>query len=98
MSWLILTEVCPLRCRGNMVGLGVSVNFAFNILATQTLPLLSSALGMPGLFGIYAVVCLVSLFFVKVVVPETKGKTLEEIEVLLGLNKEPQDPPLRAQA
>mmetsp|Transcript_7013 Transcript_7013/g.25374 ORF Transcript_7013/g.25374 Transcript_7013/m.25374 type:complete len:501 (+) Transcript_7013:110-1612(+) len=85
ISWLILTEVCPLRVRGNMVGLGVSVNFAFNVLAAQTLPVLTTALGMPGLFALYASVCLLSLAFIKAVVPETKGRTLEEIEDLLGL-------------
>ena len=79
ISWLILTEVCPLRVRGNMVGLGVSVNFAFNVLAAQTLPVLTTALGMPGLFALYASVCLLSLAFIKAVVPETKGRTLEEI-------------------
>jgi MFS family permease len=86
ISWLILTEVCPLRVRGNMVGLGVSTNFAFNVVATATLPVLSSALGMSGLFGIYSIVALLSFLFVYSYVPETKGKTLEEIEVLLGLD------------
>ena len=62
-----------------------SVNFAFNVLAAQTLPVLTTALGMPGLFALYASVCLLSLAFIKAVVPETKGRTLEEIEDLLGL-------------
>ncbi|QDZ22558.1 MFS sugar transporter [Chloropicon primus] len=87
ISWLILTEVSPLRVRGNMVGLGVSVNFLFNIVATQTLPIINNAVGMSGLFGIYAVVALLSLGFVRFFVPETKGRSLEEIEVLLGLSR-----------
>ena len=90
ISWLMLTEVCPLRVRGNMVGLGVSTNFAFNIVATQTLPILSNAAGMSGLFALYCLVSIVSFLFVYFVVPETKGKTLEEIEVLLGLDAKHQ--------
>ena len=68
-----------------MVGLGVSTNFAFNVVATSTLPVLSNALGMSGLFGIYSIVAVLSFIFVYSFVPETKGKTLEEIEVSLGL-------------
>jgi hypothetical protein len=41
---------------------------------------------MSGLFGIYSIVALLSFLFVYSYVPETKGKTLEEIEVLLGLD------------
>ena len=85
ISWLILAEVCPLRVKGAMLGLGVTVNFGFNIVATSSLPVLNAALGMPGLFALYALVAAIALVFARTCVPETKGKTLEEIEAELGL-------------
>jgi SP family arabinose:H+ symporter-like MFS transporter len=50
---------------------------------TETFPLLRASLGAAGSFWIYALICLFGLFFVSLRLPETKGKTLEEIEKAL---------------
>ena len=90
ISWLIISEVFPLRTRSYAISAAVSVNFGVNLLMTATLKLLQDAFdrlspgrGASYLFGLYAVLCAVSLGFVALFVPETKGKSLEQIEAEL---------------
>ena len=90
ISWLIISEVFPLRTRSYAISAAVSVNFGVNLLMTATLKFLQDAFdhispgrGASYLFGLYAVLCAVSLGFVALFVPETKGKSLEQIEAEL---------------
>jgi len=69
-----------LKVRGAALSLAAFVNFVSNITMTFTLKVLQDALGSSGVFFSYCVLALLSLSFVFGVVPETKGKTLEEIE------------------
>lgn len=87
ISWLMISEVFPMRIRGSALSVAAIVNFGSNIGMTIAQPVLLSAISPVGTFLIYMVLCLVSLGFVYQVVPETKGKTLEEIEVMLGAHK-----------
>ena len=87
ISWLIISEVFPIRSRTRALSLAVFTNFAFNLVMTFALEPMQSGFNnlVPGggqavLFGLYAALCVFSLFFVNFCVPETKGKTLEEIE------------------
>ena len=50
-----------------------------DIIVTYSLPVMLSAIGLAGVFGIYAIVCIVSWIFVYLKVPETKGMPLEVI-------------------
>ena len=59
---------------------GVFAVWATCALVSQTFPWLKENLGPAGCFWIYATLCAPSILFVWAVVPETKGKTLEEIE------------------
>ena len=54
--------------------------WAANFLVTQTFPLLNQTLGIAQTFWIYSLLNLLSFFFVLVILPETKNRTLEEIE------------------
>eukprot|EP00928_Gymnodinium_smaydae_P004469 TRINITY_DN11517_c1_g1_i1.p1 TRINITY_DN11517_c1_g1~~TRINITY_DN11517_c1_g1_i1.p1 ORF type:complete len:508 (-),score=109.03 TRINITY_DN11517_c1_g1_i1:383-1906(-) len=83
ISWLMISEVFPLRVRGAALSLAAIVNFGSNILMTLTAEVLMNALTPSGVFSVYFVLSLVSLVFVRFVIPETKGKTLEEIEEML---------------
>jgi hypothetical protein len=56
---------------------------------TYTLPLLNQAFGPAGTFWLYAAICVAGFFFVKVKLPETRGKTLEAIEKELVGQKKP---------
>ena len=87
IAWLMISEVFPLRTRGTALSIAVTVNFGFNLLVTFTLPSIQQAFdgfapgrGMSYLFALYAAFCVASIAFTHACVPETKGKTLEEIE------------------
>mmetsp|Transcript_37337 Transcript_37337/g.104823 ORF Transcript_37337/g.104823 Transcript_37337/m.104823 type:complete len:512 (-) Transcript_37337:231-1766(-) len=83
ISWLMISEIFPLNVRGAALSTAAVVNFSSNITMTLCQTALMSALTPAGLFYAYLVLTVVSFGFVKVAVPETKGKTLEEIEVLM---------------
>jgi hypothetical protein len=87
IAWLLISEVFPLRARSAALSLAVLVNFASNLLVAFSLPSLQRAFdamapghGMARLFATYAALCVVSLGFVHRYVPETRGKSLEQIE------------------
>lgn len=87
IAWLMISEVFPLKLRAAALSIAVTVNFGFNLLATFALPSMQQAFdaiepgrGMAYLFALYAVLCVASLAFVALCVPETKGKSLEQIE------------------
>ncbi|MGM7724131.1 sugar porter family MFS transporter [Metabacillus sp. Hm71] len=78
--WVMLSEIFPLRLRG--LGMGVSVFFLWitNFFIGLSFPVLLEKIGLSGTFLIFAAVGFVSLAFVKKYLPETKGRTLEELE------------------
>jgi hypothetical protein len=80
--WLLMSEMFPLAVRGVAMSYGSSANFLFNFLVMLTFPALSSphALGTGGVFFLYAGVCVVACILTFIFVPETRGKTLEQIE------------------
>jgi sugar porter (SP) family MFS transporter len=78
--WVMLPEVLPLHIRGAAMGVAVFANWAANFIVSQSFPVLLKDLGPGPVFLGYAVIGLIALVFVKVLVPETKGRSLEEIE------------------
>lgn len=88
IAWLLISEVFPLQARGAALSIAAVVNFGSNIGMTLTTKVLQDALTPAGVFFGYLGFCMVSLLFVKFVVPETKGKTLEQIERQLAAPKE----------
>jgi sugar porter (SP) family MFS transporter len=80
IAWLLISEVFPLKVRGAALSLAAIVNFSGNITMTLTAKVLQEALSMSGVFFGYFAISLLSILFVHGVIPETKGKTLEEIE------------------
>jgi len=83
IAWLMISEVFPLKVRGPAMSLACLLNFGANIVMTSTLSSLMEALTPPGVFFLYTGLTALALGFVATVVPETKGKTLEEIEQML---------------
>lgn len=79
IAWLMVSEVFPLNVRGSAISVAAMVNFTFNILVTLCQEVLTAALQPQGVFLLYFFLALLSLVFVYGIVPETKGKTLEEI-------------------
>lgn len=78
--WVILSEIFPNRIRGAAMALATFALWVACFILTYTFPLLNASLGASGTFWVYALICLVSLVFIIKKLPETKGKTLEEIE------------------
>ncbi len=78
--WLLNAEIYPLGVRSKAAGLGTMANWTFNFIVSLTFLLLIEALGRSGAFWFYAAVGLLTLWFCWKLVPETKGKELEEIE------------------
>jgi major inositol transporter-like SP family MFS transporter len=78
--WLLLSEIFPMSIRGFAMGIAVFILWCTNAAISFLFPVLNSALGSTGTFGLFVAVNLVSLYFVWKCVPETKGTTLEQLE------------------
>jgi SP family arabinose:H+ symporter-like MFS transporter len=77
--WVVVSEIFPTRVRGAAVSVSVVFLWGGNYLVSQFFPMMLAALGA-HVFYLYALMCLLCLVFIFVFVPETKGKTLEQIE------------------
>lgn len=84
ITWVLLSEIFPNRIRGASMSLCVSALWIACFLLTVTFKPINAALGASGTFWLYGVICLVGFAVLYRWVPETKGKTLEEIECELG--------------
>ncbi len=80
--WVVMAEIFPNRIRGRAMGLATLALWAACTVLTLTFLSITTALGPSGAFSIYAVMCLINFLFVWKVTPETRGKSLEEIELL----------------
>ena len=80
VMWVIVSEIFPNRVRGIAMSVCTFALWAACFLLTYTFPLLNSGLGAAGTFWLYGVICLVGGLFIVRVLPETKNKSLEEIE------------------
>jgi SP family sugar porter-like MFS transporter len=82
-TWVVIAEIFPNRVRSSAMSIAVSVLWTACFLLTYTFPLLNAALGASGTFWTYALICLAGLLFLYFRLPETTGRTLEEIETSL---------------
>jgi sugar porter (SP) family MFS transporter len=81
--WLLIAEIFPLRVRGRAMSLATISNWGFNLIVTISFLGLVDALGRPGAFGLYLLLTVAAFAFSWRLVPETKGRSLEEIEAAL---------------
>ena len=84
--WVILSEIFPNRVRGAAMALATFGLWIACFILTYTFPLLNKGLGAAGTFWVYAGICLLGFIFILKKLPETKGKSLEEIEKELAPN------------
>ena len=80
IAWVIISEIFPNRIRGMAMAVATFSLWSACFVLTYTFPLLNNTLGAYGTFWLYGVICFLGFLFVKKYLPETKGKTLEEIE------------------
>jgi SP family sugar porter-like MFS transporter len=83
VTWVVISEIFPNRVRGVATSLAVGSLWIACFLLTFTFPFLNAALGAAGTFWIYGVICALGLVFIAIRLPETKGKSLEELETAL---------------
>jgi sugar porter (SP) family MFS transporter len=84
VTWVVISEIFPNRIRGAAMSLSVACLWIACFVLTYTFPALNRAIGAAGTFWLYAAVCAAGLAFIYCRLPETKGKSLEEIERELG--------------
>jgi len=82
--WLLISEIYPLEIRGLAEGTAAATNWAANLLVSLTFLTLVEALGPARTFWLYALFAVTAWIFSYYLVPETKGRTLEEIEKSLN--------------
>jgi len=87
--WLLNAEIYPLGVRSKAAGIGTMANWTFNFIVSLTVLLLIEALGKSGAFWFYGAIGILTLAFCWKLVPETKGKRLEEIEAFFQARVKP---------
>ena len=80
LPWVMMSEIFPLKVRSLGMSVASLANWAFNFLVVFSFPMLVSSFGLGGVFALYAVVCAAGLIFTHLLVPETAGVSLEDIE------------------
>ncbi|WP_049922264.1 sugar porter family MFS transporter [Halopiger djelfimassiliensis] len=78
--WLMISEIYPMEVRGTAMGVVTVLNWAGNLIVSLTFLGLVDAIGQSGTFWLYGLFSLFALVFCYQLVPETKGRSLEEIE------------------
>lgn len=78
--WVVLSEIFPVRIRGAAMAVSTFFLWTACFILTYTFPLLNEGLGASGTFWVYGGICVAGFLFIRRRLPETKGKSLEEIE------------------
>ena len=81
LPWLLMSEVFPPRAKGLAGSICTLINWLFVFLVTKVFPSMIAAFTEEGTFWFFAGWCLLSFIFVYFLVPETKGRSLEDIEL-----------------
>lgn len=95
ICWVLIAEIFPNTIRGAAVAIAVAFQWIFNFIVSSTfLPMYNMRLGEMGdsfghmfVYTLYGIICVVAAVFVWKLVPETKGKTLEDMTKLWKRNK-----------
>jgi len=87
VTWVVISELFPNRIRGSAMSIAVTTLWTACFILTYTFPWLNSALSTAGVFWTYAGICIGGWLFLFFLLPETRGKSLEEIETIIRSNK-----------
>ncbi len=80
ITWVVISEIFPNRIRGMAMAVATFSLWTACFILTYTFPLLNNSLGAYGTFWVYGFICILGFIFINKNLPETKGKSLEEIE------------------
>ncbi len=88
VTWVLLAEIYPNRIRSIALSIAVAAQWTFNYIVSQTFPMMMGSETLNNMFHgafpfwLYGIMCIVSMVFNWGIVPETKGKRLEEMDLL----------------
>ncbi len=85
--WVFISEVFPNHLRGSGQAFGSSVHWVLAWIIPSSIPTLFALIGPGTVFGIFAFMMVLQLLFVRFMMPETKGVTLEELSHILSTEK-----------
>jgi SP family arabinose:H+ symporter-like MFS transporter len=80
LVWVVMAEIFPTRVRGSAMAIATVALWLSDFAVTLTFPVISDRMNESAAFWLYAVMCFIDFFFIWMVLPETKGRPLEEIE------------------
>jgi SP family arabinose:H+ symporter-like MFS transporter len=80
LVWVVMAEIFPTRVRGSAMAIATVALWLSDFAVTLTFPVISDRINESAAFWLYAVMCFIDFFFIWIVLPETKGRSLEEIE------------------
>lgn len=83
ITWVLLSEIFPNKVRGHAMSVATFALWLACAILTLSFPFLNKAFGASGTFGLYAIICVFGFFYILKKLPETKGKSLEQIETEL---------------
>ena len=80
LTWVIVGEIFPLAIRGRASGVASSFNWIGSFAVGLLFPIMTASMPQEAVFAIFGVICLLGVIFVRARVPETRGRSLEDIE------------------
>jgi sugar porter (SP) family MFS transporter len=80
VTWVVISEIFPNRIRGAAMAVAVSALWIACFILTYTFPILNAKLGSSGTFWLYAGICVAGFIYIFFKLPETNGKSLEQLE------------------
>lgn len=82
ICWVLIAEVFPNTIRGGAVAIAVAFQWIFNWIVSTSFVPMANSLGYWFVYALYGIICVIAALFVWKLVPETKGKTLEDMTKL----------------
>ncbi len=79
--WIVLSEIFPNRVRGKAMAIATSSLWISSFMVTISFPMINELLNSSGAFWLYSLICALGFVYIFLKLPETKGKSLEEIEM-----------------
>ncbi|CAH2096829.1 unnamed protein product [Euphydryas editha] len=90
LPWAIISELFPIEVKAVASPIATALCWILSFLVTYFFPSISNSIGMHVGFFIFGVCCVGSFFFSLLVLPETKGKSFQEIQIMLGGGQKPE--------
>ena len=87
IPWLVISEIFPTKIRGVASGVAAQVNWLGAFIVMKFYVNMEDSMHSYGCYWFFAAVCLCAVVYVFIFLPETKGKTLEEVEALFATGK-----------